>query len=630
MKTKTLIITTIICLAIALVAIAEVPQIIAYQGRLLDAIGDPVADGPYLIRFRIYDDPSAGSTFWDSGIRQLEAVDGNLSYNLGDTTAIPDNLFAKYANLWLGVQVGADPEMTPRTRLASVGHAYHALRSDSTDWSGITNIPAGFADGVDNIGTGDITAVNAGSGLSGGGSSGDVTLNIGTGSVTATHLADNSIGSSKIINNSITSADIANSTITTIDIAANSINQNLIVTSGVGTLEIQDGTVTSADIASNTITASNIASNTITASEIATSGVESSEIADGTIIDADISSAAAISVSKISGTAVNLSSTQIIMGDKQYGDSTIRINSNGINIGDDDAPSETFLLRTARRYNATGTRYGGYTTLQNTASGRLYGQYISLGFIADGGGRRYGVYADVDNDLASANHLYGGSFTAGHSTKTAGTTFGIYASGLGGAGSVSYGIFAAAFGLGANYAGYFAGNVHVTGTLSKSSGSFRIDHPLDPANKYLYHSFVESPDMMNIYNGNVVTDGNGDAIIVMPDYFDALNKDFRYQLTVIGVFAQAIISEELSGTQFAIRTDKPNVKVSWMVTGIRNDKYAAANRIQVEVDKDSREKGLYQHPEVYGLDPYEKSIIREQLIEERDAENERELASEQN
>src|SRR6202023_673525 len=86
------------------------------------------------------------------------------------------------------------------------------------------------------------------------------------------------------------------------------------------------------------------------------------------------------------------------------------------------------------------------------------------------------------------------------------------------------------------YAGYFAGNANVTGnlsvggTLSKAAGSFKIDHPLDPENKYLYHSFVESPDMMNIYNGNVVLDANGQAIVQMPDWFEALNQDFRYQL----------------------------------------------------------------------------------------------------
>lgn len=151
-----------------------------------------------------------------------------------------------------------------------------------------------------------------------------------------------------------------------------------------------------------------------------------------------------------------------------------------------------------------------------------------------------------------------------------------------------------------NYAGWFGGDVHISGTLSKSGGSFKIDHPQDPANKYLIHSFVESPDMMNIYNGNVTTDPKGLAVVELPEYFEYVNIDFRYQLTVIGEFAQAIIKEEITGNKFTIQTDKPGVKVSWQVTGIRNDAWAQANRIENEVVKSSHEKGLYLHPELYG------------------------------
>ena len=124
-------------------------------------------------------------------------------------------------------------------------------------------------------------------------------------------------------------------------------------------------------------------------------------------------------------------------------------------------------------------------------------------------------------------------------------------------------------------AGLFDGNVEVNGDISKDGGSFKIDHPLDPANKYLYHSFVESPDMMNIYNGNVTTDANGDAVVTLPDWFEALNKDFRYQLTVMGQFAQAIVSNKVTNHQFSIKTDKPNVEVAWQVTGIRHDAYSS-------------------------------------------------------
>jgi hypothetical protein len=156
------------------------------------------------------------------------------------------------------------------------------------------------------------------------------------------------------------------------------------------------------------------------------------------------------------------------------------------------------------------------------------------------------------------------------------------------------------FGVDNSGNGYFTGNLHVTGSLSKGSGSFKIDDPLDPANKYLSHSFVESPDMMNVYNGNVVTDRHGIARVTMPAYFEALNRDFRYQLTVIGQFAQAIVAKEISENQFLIKTSKPGVKVSWQVTGIRQDAFANAHRIPVEEEKQGSERGHYLHPELFG------------------------------
>ena len=113
--------------------------------------------------------------------------------------------------------------------------------------------------------------------------------------------------------------------------------------------------------------------------------------------------------------------------------------------------------------------------------------------------------------------------------------------------------------------------------------------------------------MKNIYDGTVITDGSGVANVEMPEYFDALNRDFRYQLTVIGEFAQAIVGEEINNNQFSIMTDKPNVKVSWQVTGIRQDAYANANRIQVEEDKKPEERGKYLHPVAFGK-PHEMSV----------------------
>jgi hypothetical protein len=150
-------------------------------------------------------------------------------------------------------------------------------------------------------------------------------------------------------------------------------------------------------------------------------------------------------------------------------------------------------------------------------------------------------------------------------------------------------------------------DAQVVGLLSKGGGSFKIDHPTDPENKYLYHSFVESPDMMNIYNGNIVTDASGKVTVKLPDYFEALNMEFRYQLTAIGTFSQAIISKEVNNNTFEITTNQPNVKVSWQVTGVRHDAFANENRIKVEVEKERNEKGKYLHPEAFKL-PISQSV----------------------
>jgi trimeric autotransporter adhesin len=146
-------------------------------------------------------------------------------------------------------------------------------------------------------------------------------------------------------------------------------------------------------------------------------------------------------------------------------------------------------------------------------------------------------------------------------------------------------------------------NLQVTGSLSKPQGTFKIDHPLDPANKFLYHSFVESPDMMNIYNGVIVLDKHGKAVVDLPGYFEALNQDFRYQLTSIGAPGPNLfVASEIKGNKFIIAGGKPGAKVSWQVTGIRHDAYADAHRIVVEEDK-GKERGTYLHPELFQKDP---------------------------
>jgi len=280
---------------------------------------------------------------------------------------------------------------------------------------------------------------------------------------------------------------------------------------------------------------------------------------------------------------------------------------------------------------ATGTAYGvnaqtastagiavrGVATATSGANFGLYGAVESAAGIAVEGaggpgtgvagtssnGAGYGVYGANSATTGSASGVYGASSSTvgvgvtGVALSTSGANRGLYGNTLspGGTGvsanATGGGTALVATATGAGTAGLFNGNVKVTGnltvtgTVSKGGGAFRIDHPLDPEHKYLYHSFVESPDMMNIYNGVVTLSRRGDAVVKLPEWFDALNRDFRYQLTCIGGFAPVYIAREVSGNEFKIAGGKAGMKVSWQVTGIRQDTFANEHRIPLEENK---------------------------------------------
>jgi hypothetical protein len=174
-------------------------------------------------------------------------------------------------------------------------------------------------------------------------------------------------------------------------------------------------------------------------------------------------------------------------------------------------------------------------------------------------------------------------------------------------------LYAEALSAEQGFAGDFKGFVQITGNLAVmgrvsaneywtfTKSSIQIDHPLDPANKYLTHSSVQSPEMKNVYDGNVVLDDKGEAKVALPDWFEALNKDFRYQLTAIGgPGANLHIAQKISNSRFHIGGGSPGLEVSWQVTGIRQDAWAKAHPAVVEEEKPEAELGKYLAPEVYG------------------------------
>ncbi|MBL7842200.1 MAG: hypothetical protein JNJ75_18785 [Cyclobacteriaceae bacterium] len=248
----------------------------------------------------------------------------------------------------------------------------------------------------------------------------------------------------------------------------------------------------------------------------------------------------------------------------------------------------------------SGVQYGVSGNSVDVNGSGVYGVHIAST------GTAAGVQGETSSTSANASGVTGvvlstaaggsSSGVRGINNSTTGLGIGVYGYQAGS----GWGVYGTVGNTATGYAGYFSGRVNVTGALSKGSGTFKIDHPLDPTNKYLYHSFVESPDMKNIYDGVVVLDENGQAEITLPDWFGALNKDYRYQLTCIGGFAQVYISQEVRNNRFSIAGGTPGLKVSWQLTGIRKDPYAEKNRVKVEEDKPANERGKYLYPEAYG------------------------------
>jgi len=284
-------------------------------------------------------------------------------------------------------------------------------------------------------------------------------------------------------------------------------------------------------------------------------------------------------------------------GSKTYvnGDASTRANADldpDLNYYDDEFYASSFSKISGSSTSFIDAAVIGLNTVNK--DGFLLDNYGGLFLVNGEGGYNYGVAGEARCEGNSSRGMgvyggasvdnfgvvYGGEFYASKSPTSGGTAIGLYS-------------------FGDDQAGLFSGDVEIVGNLSKSGGTFKIDHPQDPENKYLVHSFVESPEMMNIYNGNITTDAEGYAIVEMPEYFEALNIDFRYQLTVIGTFAQAIVKEKIENGVFIVQTNEPNVEVSWMVTGVRNDPWAQDNRVVPELDKGDK-RGTYLTPEYYG------------------------------
>jgi len=109
-----------------------IPRMLSYQGKLLNNSGNPVRDSTYSVLFSLYTVPSGGSSLWSETQSVLTRA-GLFSVLLGSVT--PIGALPEAGTLYLGMKVGADPEMTPRIQIASAAYAYIARKADTANYA---------------------------------------------------------------------------------------------------------------------------------------------------------------------------------------------------------------------------------------------------------------------------------------------------------------------------------------------------------------------------------------------------------------------------------------------------------------------------------------------------------------
>ncbi|MFI0221670.1 hypothetical protein [Streptomyces lydicus] len=266
--------------------------------------------------------------------------------------------------------------------------------------------------------------------------------------------------------------------------------------------------------------------------------------------------------------------------------------------------------------STAGNGMSGLSTAGGT--GVVAGSQSGKGLKADSvtGSGIVGTSFDGIGILGQCGHSDSGGFGFGFSPNNApgvmGTSFN--GSGVHGFSLRSEGM--SAFGQvgivaeGETLAGDFRGDVHVSGALTQGGGGIHIDHPLDPENRFLDHTFVQSPEMKNVYDGTATLDDRGTATVQLPDWFDALNENVQYQLTAIGGPAPSLhISRPVEENRFAIAGGDPGQQVCWQVTGARRDAWARTHPVVADGKKEPEERGYYLHPEAHGQ-PAERAIGR--------------------
>jgi hypothetical protein len=282
--------------------------------------------------------------------------------------------------------------------------------------------------------------------------------------------------------------------------------------------------------------------------------------------------------------------------------------------------------------SATGQAYGGYFRSQSNQGIGIYGLALSLTGVTSGirgqaaSTQGIGLLGFATAATGNTTGILGQAFSTsgtgayGLAGATSGETNGVYgeARSTDGAGvygaavaneGVNYGVYGETLSLVDGFGVYSVGDSAATGLKL-----FQIDHPHDPANRMLNHFSAEGPEPYLVYRGTAILESNGTAVVQLPSYFQSINRDPHYQLTPIGAPASLYIAQEVVNNQFVIAGGQGGMKVSWTVTGIRNDPYVQRYGAAIESIKPASQRGRFLHPELYGQ-PRERALRTRPVVE---------------